>query len=358
MIRMARVYDVPDEMFREKQRILEYFLGVQLQEGDVLYSKMYGARLWPAIFSDWNILTVPLQITRKHKDALRFFCLVTLQLEKRSMCTFLTLRNDDDGIVDCFGSIDSRVESVIYKTMVHFYRNKLEIRVNKIFEETWLVPKTLERHDLSGGVSGYVERCLSPVCAIVFGLLHDAEEEYETCVYDFLTEYTVYPLYSGFDGIPAPKTLEIFSGTNKTCVDVTQFVSLWYWNTNCIEVDFLKKIQNDPLVKVLAISKLENQFEESISTHSAPYTVVLNERIADDVNGREISRHATVLDVCLTLGSLEKMWDNTLLWILRLLPLMDFWTDYKIMQLITRVRKSMCAVREARRSEIKIAKLS
>ena len=134
MIRMARVYDVPDEMFREKQRILEYFLGVQLQEGDVLYSKMYGARLWPAIFSDWNILTVPLQITRKHKDALRFFCLVTLQLEKRSMCTFLTLRNDDDGIVDCFGSIDSRVESVIYKTMVHFYRNKLEIRVNKIFE--------------------------------------------------------------------------------------------------------------------------------------------------------------------------------------------------------------------------------
>lgn len=126
-----------------------------------------------------------------------------------------------------------------------------------------------------------------------------------------------------------------------------------YATVMCIDSDpstinaVLKKDLRDYFVEVLAISNQECTFEIQRDINN-PTSLFVREFPSVTAWYREKLRHKTILDVCSALGNHVCCNEYILLWILQWLPLLDFWSDYKITRAIQGVLKSATKVRENR----------
>lgn len=341
------MFEVSSEMAFEKKQNLEKHIGEQIFDGDVLQAKFLGFRLWPLTTFSFTTVEVPRDVTEKHKNALEHFSNVAEALLKKNAEMEINLSPEDEGLVKRFGNIDSRILNVQYRFNEYSSNDFVTFTLANGLSRTGIVDRCSPKLECFVDISNWVKKCVTPSQSIVVGCIQTAQAIDQKFHTDFFSGCSFAKLYRNALLLEKKLTSTMFV-KQQPPIDISNYVAIMCINSDPSTINaVLQTDLREYFVEVLAISNHERTFETR-KDEKNPEFIYVHELPSITIWYREMLRHKTIFEVCLALENYGHCNDYTLLWIIKWLPLMDFWSDYKITRVVQGATKSAKKVRESR----------
>lgn len=334
-------------MALEKKQNLEKHIGEQIFDGDVLHAKSLGFRVWPLTAFSFDAVDIPRAVTEKHKNALDQFLNVAEELRTKDVETKIDLSPEDEGLVKRFGNIDSWILNVHYRVTRNSEHDWVTFTLETGLSTLGLVDRCLPNYEFIVDIRKWVKNCVTPRQSIIVGFIQPDETIRRKFHNDFFNGCSFTTWFPSGMLLEKKLSSSLFAG-QQPAINISNYAAVM-----CICSDpstistVIQKDLRDYFVEVLATSKHECTFERHRDEKN-PISIFVREVPSVTAWYREMLRHKTILDVCLAVGNHACCNEYILLWIIQWIPLMDYWSDYKITLVIQGVLKSATKVRESR----------